>query len=80
MKSLVALGLFVGLISAQSADVDSTDYGREGRNRGLGRLREHDPSKCLEKGNLDKDCCAREGKASCKDGYTLTLGKACPWW
>ena len=36
----------------------------------------HDPSKCLENGALDDDCCALPSEASCA-GYIMTTGAAC---
>ena len=29
----------------------------------------HDPTKCLENGRFDNDCCALKGTAKCKDNY-----------
>ena len=34
----------------------------------------HDPSKCLENGKYDNDCCAIRGTESCKDSYLKTMG------
>ena len=32
----------------------------------------HDPSKCLENGKFDNDCCAIRGTESCGGGYLKT--------
>ena len=44
-------------------------------------LAQHDPSKCLERGKFDNDCCASElsGPASCADGYIYKKGEPCSW-
>merc|ERR1719329_213043 len=42
-------------------------------------LAQHDPSKCLENGKFDKDCCAIGATSSCADGYIFAKGAPCPW-
>ena len=34
----------------------------------------HDPSKCRENGEFDKDCCALENTYECADGYLQKQG------
>ena len=37
----------------------------------------HDPSKCLEHGKFDNDCCAIKGSAVCEDDHVLRWGEPC---
>jgi len=40
-------------------------------------LQKCEPSKCLEKGKVDEDCCAHENDAACADGYIYSKRGNC---
>jgi poly(3-hydroxybutyrate) depolymerase len=40
-------------------------------------LQKCEPSKCLEKGKVDEDCCAHENEAACADGYIYSKRGNC---
>merc|ERR1712232_1537453 len=42
--------------------------------------RQPDATKCLEKGQLDDDCCALTSEAACADDYEMEIGSACHSW
>ena len=43
----------------------------------LGGAPAHTPGACLERGRLDRDCCAADDQGTCQDGYAKTSGDSC---